>query len=227
MTHSILIARPNLLTFYVHLTLIKLILFAWLRASAAKQVTAAAFLYSFFRSPIQYLINLIPAEAKISYKVWYHRVYKPWVKKKNSHLHGHFDPWHCYAVSKRRAWIAQWRGTIPQKNGDLVCTLRKRHEVRKCSSLHSVSWFKTCENAKSMWWCIERGSFMATYPQWMRVSSNICYRGAQSTSLRKELETNCKVNALAYFGQCTRMCISMMCQVEFVDHLRKNTFLDT
>jgi len=27
--------------------------------------------------------------------------------------------------------------------------------------------FKTCENAKSMWWCIERGSFMATYPQWM------------------------------------------------------------
>ena len=46
--------------------------------------------------------------------------------------------------------------------------LRKRHEVRKCSSLHTVSWFKTCENAKKVWWCIERGPFMATYPQWMR-----------------------------------------------------------
>jgi len=41
----------------------------------------------------------------------------------------------------------------------------------------------------------------------------------------KELETSRKVNALAYFGQC--MCISMMCKVEFVDHLRKNIFLDT
>jgi len=43
---------------------------------------------------------------------------KPEFKKKISHLHWQFDPWHYYAVSERRASITQWCGTTPQKNGD-------------------------------------------------------------------------------------------------------------
>lgn len=143
--------------------LAKLILFAWLRASAAKQMTAAAFLYSFLgksNSVAHHSVSVTNSRSRKRFDIIVST--KPELQKKNFAPSWTFRPLtlpRCPETSCINRPMTRHH-TLEERRPRLY----RYGSGTKFANVPPfiVSWFKTRENAKNMCWCIERGSFMAT-----------------------------------------------------------------